>query len=291
MSKSKYKKVSWFKKHEKILLIFGTVIAVLVICIVLPSLINRMLYWDIKTNNSTDGEWLSFWGSFLGGIFGGLATLGGILITREMAKKDNEELKNSILKEREPKIIPIKKSIYLYKTYENPHIFNSIQTPNDIPRYCENINVKFVNVGKEAAIQIEMLWDTPKNISSGDCFTDEDVKVCKAFLTKFGENGNIKIEKEYIVSLEEIEMSLNSYTEIYIKNLVGELIDNFRKNNKDGIYIRKNIPVGTIYIKCKNIYDEISNSAYYMEISIFEGDRSNELYTVYIEFKLKNDRD
>ncbi|EQI05218.1 hypothetical protein QOG_2325 [Clostridioides difficile Y10] len=108
MSNINNKNKSWIEKH-KILTIFISVIAILIICIGLPSLINRVLYWDIKTHNSTDGEWLSFWGSFLGGIFGGLATLGAILITREMAKKDNEELKESISMEREPKVIPIKK--------------------------------------------------------------------------------------------------------------------------------------------------------------------------------------
>ncbi|MCI2341777.1 hypothetical protein MO286_20270, partial [Clostridioides difficile] len=83
MSNINNKNKSWIEKH-KILTIFISVIAILIICIGLPSLINMVLYWDIKTHNSTDGEWLSFWGSFLGGIFGGLATLGAILITREM---------------------------------------------------------------------------------------------------------------------------------------------------------------------------------------------------------------
>lgn len=286
MSKSENKKVSWFEKYKNGLLIFGTISAVLVICIGLPSLINWMLYWDIKTSNSTDGEWLSFWGSFLGGIFGGIATLGGILITREMAKKDNEELKNSIKKEREPKIIPIKKSSYLYKKYETPHIFNSIQMPNNIPRYSENIDVKFVNASKEVAIEIEMLWEKPEYKNSGECFTEDDVKVCKAFSTKFGEIEYIKVEKEYIGTLEEVEISLNSYTEIYIRELASELIDNFRENKPKGIYIRKNIPLGTIYIKCKNAYDENSNSVYKMNMSILECDRGDELYTLNIEFKL-----
>lgn len=173
MSKINNKNKSWIERH-KILTIFISVIAILIICIGLPLLINRMLYWDIRTHNSTDGEWLSFWGSFLGGIFGGLATLGAILITREMAKKDNEELKESISREREPKVIPIKKNAYLYKTYGTPCMFNEIQMPNKVPICSDIIKLTLVNVGKEAAIQIEVFWEKPQNIVKTKDLTDED---------------------------------------------------------------------------------------------------------------------
>lgn len=73
---------------------------------------------------------------------------------------------------------------------------------------------------------------------------------------------------------------------MYIRELSSELIDNFRENNKHGIYIRKNIKVGTINIKRKNIYDETYNTSYDMEISIFEMGKSYKLYTINIDFNL-----
>ncbi|SJQ19037.1 Uncharacterised protein [Clostridioides difficile] len=76
---------------------------------------------------------------------------------------------------------------------------------------------------------------------------------------------------------------------MYIRELSSKLIDNFRENNEDGIYIRKNIKAGTINIKCKNIYDKSYNKSYDMEISIFEMDRSKELYTINIDFNLIED--
>lgn len=285
MSKINNKNKSWIERH-KILTIFISVIAILIICIGLPLLINRVLYWDIRTHNSTDGEWLSFLGSFLGGIFGGLATLGAILITREMAKKDNEELKESISREREPKVIPIKKNAYLYKTYGTPCMFNEIQMPNKVPICSDIIKLTLVNVGKEAAIQIEVFWEKPQNIVKTKDLTDEDLKVCNKFFNEFDINENIKVEKEYISSLQEVEIGLNTYTEMYIRELSSELIDNFRENNKHGIYIRKNIKVGTINIKRKNIYDETYNTSYDMEISIFEMGKSYKLYTINIDFNL-----
>ncbi|CZR96772.1 MULTISPECIES: hypothetical protein [Clostridioides] len=285
MSKINNKNKSWIERH-KILTIFISVIAILIICIGLPLLINRVLYWDIRTHNSTDGEWLSFWGSFLGGIFGGLATLGAILITREMAKKDNEELKESISREREPKVIPIKKNAYLYKTYGTPCMFNEIQMPNKVPICSDIIKLTLVNVGKEAAIQIEVFWEKPQNIVKTKDLTDEDLKVYNKFFNEFDINENIKVEKEYISSLQEVEIGLNMYTEMYIRELSSELIDNFRENNKHGIYIRKNIKVGTINIKRKNIYDETYNTSYDMEISIFEMGKSYKLYTINIDFNL-----
>lgn len=287
MKKSKQEKSACIKK---LLIIFGCTVAILAtICIGVPFLINWILYWDIKTNNSTDGDWLSFWGSFLGGIFGGLATLVAVLVTREMAKKDNKELKESISSERKPKIIPIKKKSWMYKTYGKPNMFNDIQELEKIPRYSDNINVKIVNVGKEAAIEIEILWEKPKNILKNEYLTDMDIKVCKSFLNKFDKTKNIKVEKEYINSLEEVEIGLNSYTDIYIRELASELIDEFRKES-EAPYIRYHIQVGTIYVKGTNIYNESFKMFYDMEMSIIEVDRSDELYSIIIEFKSIKDR-
>ncbi|EQI05217.1 hypothetical protein QOG_2324 [Clostridioides difficile Y10] len=158
-----------------------------------------------------------------------------------------------------------------------------------MPRCSDIIELTLVNVGKEAAIQIEVFWEKPLNIVKTEYLTDDDLEVCNNFFDEFDENENIKVEKEYISSLQEVEIGLNAYTEMYIRELSSKLIDNFRENNEDGIYIRKNIKAGTINIKCKNIYDKSYNKSYDMEISIFEMDRSKELYTINIDFNLIED--
>lgn len=159
-----------------------------------------------------------------------------------MAKKDNQELKNSIVKEREAKIIPIKKRIYLYKIYGTPETFNNIQIPGKIPRYSESIDVKFVNIGKNVAIEIEIFWDKPKKILKNEHLTHTNIEVWKSFFRKYDKVENVKIEKEYINLLEEVEIGLHIYTEIYIKQLASELIYKFMEENKnDALYLIKHI--------------------------------------------------
>lgn len=60
------------RKRMHILVISGMV------CLSLPVIINIVLSLNLIPSKYTNsGDWLGFWGSFLGSIIGGISTLGG----------------------------------------------------------------------------------------------------------------------------------------------------------------------------------------------------------------------
>ena len=53
-----------------------------VVMLLLPIFLNLLLYTSIPTANDLGNkEWLGFWGSYIGGCFGGLCTLITIYLT------------------------------------------------------------------------------------------------------------------------------------------------------------------------------------------------------------------
>lgn len=65
-------------------------IALLVI-IVIPALLNWIPIESEWHSRASNEGWISFWGSYLGGVFGGAGTLIAVLITTRQAKKYQEE--------------------------------------------------------------------------------------------------------------------------------------------------------------------------------------------------------
>lgn len=92
-----------------------------VVMLLLPIFLNLLLYTSIPTANDLGNkEWLGFWGSYIGGCFGGLCTLITIYLTiryyekqenehkTELAvqmEKHDEEMKNELLRKYRPLII------------------------------------------------------------------------------------------------------------------------------------------------------------------------------------------
>ena len=92
-----------------------------VVMLLLPIFLNLLLYTSIPTANDLGNkEWLGFWGSYIGGCFGGLCTLITIYLTiryyekqenehkTELAvqmEKHDEEMKNELLRKYRPLLI------------------------------------------------------------------------------------------------------------------------------------------------------------------------------------------
>ena len=107
-------------------------------------------------NFSSDTNWMSFLGSFIGGIIGGFATLTAIYFTIMSLKQEDM-----------PLVIPMRTVIYgyynsgmgAYVTDEN--ISEDIQSDevDNHKFYFNPFNttfMKFVNVGKDSALNIEI---------------------------------------------------------------------------------------------------------------------------------------
>ncbi|WP_294357837.1 hypothetical protein [uncultured Clostridium sp.] len=78
--------MKWIKQHKRAVIFF---IGILVIT---PISINICLYCNIPTHNTTASDWLGFWGSFLGSIIGGVATLWGVIITINQIESNEKVL-------------------------------------------------------------------------------------------------------------------------------------------------------------------------------------------------------
>lgn len=69
------------------MLIIGGIALVLV----LPILTNQLMRFNWFKVVGDEETWISFYGSYLGGITGGLMTLGGVLLTLNHQNKEKEQ--------------------------------------------------------------------------------------------------------------------------------------------------------------------------------------------------------
>lgn len=83
-------------------------ICILVLIVVIPVCIYLLLWAPIPTNNSDDNGWLSFWGSFLGGMFGEAGTLIAVIITTTQARRHQVENLNESIKIQKENLKQIK---------------------------------------------------------------------------------------------------------------------------------------------------------------------------------------
>jgi hypothetical protein len=76
--------------NKKVIVIF------ILFLIIFPILINFMLFADIPKTPSDLGnsDWLTFWGSFIGGCFGGIATLIAVNSTLKQNLNNHEKITN-----------------------------------------------------------------------------------------------------------------------------------------------------------------------------------------------------
>lgn len=114
-------------------------------------------------NFSSDTNWMSFLGSFLGGIIGGFATLTAIYFTIMSLKQEDM-----------PLVIPMRTVIYGYYNsgmgthVTDENISEDIQS-GEVDNHKFHFNpfntafMKFVNVGKDSALNIEIEWGNPYN--------------------------------------------------------------------------------------------------------------------------------
>lgn len=141
-------------KQNKILRNF--IIAYLVLCIV-----SIMIVAWVCADNS---NWMSYLGSFLGGILGGFATLVAIYFTLVSMKQDVM-----------PHIIPMRTVLYGYYGKNKGTFLSTECLAEDIPQigdeHIDNHKIdfnafaptfmKFTNIGKDSALNVRVEWDSP----------------------------------------------------------------------------------------------------------------------------------
>ena len=137
---------------------FIIIVIILAITIGIPIIINKALYLPIKTNTTNDSDWLAFWGSFLGGIFGGFATLIGVLYTIKKNDKDKEKEE----KKKLPFVVPLQKNLLVYIDVRNEQCYLSNEGKDENQFEYELIYFDLINLASEHAFNISLTWNAPK---------------------------------------------------------------------------------------------------------------------------------
>ena len=198
-------------KNKKLIIILGVII-----CMASPILINIILSFNwLPSIGTSSSDWLGFWGSFLGSIIGGLATLVGVLMTIWKMQEDKEEEN----RKKEPFLVPLKKYFNIAwdfnkdRYYLHDKLFDkeSLNNKNSVLVYFD-----IINLGEEHAFNVSISWMPPnlEDILSTfkrfgvenkfikffkfQCNKDVEIKEDAFQIVKSSEGGNI--DKMYIFS-------------------------------------------------------------------------------------------
>lgn len=217
-------------------IVVGVLILVMIVVIV-PYIINGLLYLPIETNGTTDSDWLSFWGSFLGAIIGGIAGLLGVILTIKKIENDRRNDESA----KFPCLIPIEQVIVLFQhknidqgTYISYDENMNIHEVRDIigrraGHSYEYAFINIINVGEEHAISVKSTWKS----NDGDEFEDNrKVQIIRGASTNDLGNVNLPINIRY-----EIENILRRHYKEILENKLEEL---FKVGTLNITYKRRN---------------------------------------------------
>ena len=104
-------KIKVKNKYERKWIILGIVYVLFIVCA--PIAIEKLIIANSYSSGASNDGWASFFGSYLGGVFGGTATLMAVLITIRNGKKEQEE---EIAREKEELIR--KSALIVYYDFE-----------------------------------------------------------------------------------------------------------------------------------------------------------------------------
>ncbi|RDY72559.1 hypothetical protein DXT76_01055 [Halobacillus trueperi] len=213
-------KIRFFSKYKWTLLV--TVGGVIVL--VLPILINQLMRFNWFKVVGDEETWISFYGSYLGGITGGLMTLVGVLLTL------NHQRKN---KEQEDNIEEHRTLLLLY-----PKLLLTISNLKNIKFSLDNFHLMLVQDDDLNWIERKLFKSRVESLSEKVNFLEEidTTKLSPATLTKLMEARDVLNDTYVYVSALEGnfnsgflpdswgEYSLRvSETIDYIYNLINEL--------------------------------------------------------------------
>lgn len=203
------------KSRGKIKLLWLSLLAIIVL-IVVPIVINRLLYLPIETNNTTDGDWLGFWGSYIGSIIGCIATLIGIIYTMK-----------TFFYDKNPILIPLKKEFYIYINNEREvELSPSFRMENEVIS-SKPFEFDVINVGRGAALDVKIIWIPPKQIKTGyeerDKFIDDNNKsILNRFTNKKEEFQVIRSDDGANIEKIDIFIGLENLIKLIIKSHVSD---------------------------------------------------------------------
>lgn len=242
--------------------------------------------------NVTAGDWLGFWGAYIGGI----ATLGGVLLTlwkgendKREAKEQREKDKEEVKKKEKPVIVPLRREFdfivnsqgnIILKLNENleKNIVNDDSTNvlEGIEKLFNNwdkdrfIAIDILNIGKEHALNLSIIYKSIKSLLitelNSEYISEQQYKeYFKKDIKDIPDNQIIKVSKN------------DEYSTICLPRIMMRLLENIiqnmnNKNKKDRIRLDlsyKKVIICEIEFNYQNIYTNPYHDNYLMYAEIF----------------------
>lgn len=257
--------MKWFFMHKKLFIVLG-----IFICIMVPIFTNILLSFDLVPSKNTDStSWLGFWGSFFGGIIGGLATLVGVELT--IYKMDEEKKNNCIY------IVPLELNQMLLKTSEN-----SVETLKDLD---------LVNVGKEHALNVSIEYDICKYKEVESYGSDWGITLIeKDLFNTILELSKESTDKIQVLPVSEGDKIYNMKVPMLLQVLINFIVVNLLDNYFDDLKVYRDIPLGKIKFIANNNYGKSVKIIYqiYMKCFFSKSSKEEKYCALNLNFKLDN---
>ncbi|HBG2231080.1 hypothetical protein [Clostridioides difficile] len=272
---------------KKFLKGLGLFIVVLAIVVGTPIVINKY----VPPNNN--GALFSFLGSYLGGIFGGLATLIGVLYTIKSSDKSRKEEEDK----KDPFIVPLEKTLLVCKNPEDEH-FKIEHLENDVNYGSGTIYIDFMNLGEEHGLYVSMAWNQPSKKDKIDFFNKykENQYLETVFNSVCVSTNPDKRENIFqVIKSCRFEERKKTYLFVSWRTLITTLTKHISIKNKE-LKIDKsyeNIPLGQLEINCKNVQGKLVQKKYlilgYISNRTME-ENGEESYLLNLSFKLIDEK-
>lgn len=292
-----YKNIlKWIKNNRKLLIVSSIMIVVTVL--VIPLLVNGLLTSSISApfiNNTTNSDWLGFWGSYLGAIFGGIATLLGVKLTID---KMDEQKKLEVV----PIIMPIKQK-YVIKRCKNTgeksyyikefHDEKEIKEYNALPVIEKELkfadfnypHITMKNLSEQKALEVKFYWK--KYTGENDEWYNGFIINCDDIRT-FSEIQNtsedrVALEQKDILLSNESEHKILLYEEIkqYIISVIDLINKRLIENPNCNLNKLFNVPIGKVDIASKNVIGMVVHNNYNMIMKITDAVSKDGYYDVF----------
>jgi|GEM_PF-3567211 len=245
------------KSRKRNIAIVGIIF--LVVIILIPNFINRTIFHN---NNSVsaatnDGAWLSFWGSYLGGIFGGIATLIGIVYTIKSSTDD-----------KKPIVIPFRKEFFVYIDSAS----KNVSLLNNKSNRKEEKYIYIYNVGRENALNVDLKWIPPKKIIIDGKLDNDNMIIVPnsldiSMMSRKDDHFQVIMCSKGNENNEKIKLYVS------LQFLIEEIYRKLLKENSNIIEFLSfsKIPMGILQIDFDDIYGnrESHNYEIYVESSMF----------------------
>lgn len=261
------KKLIKEKSKQRSIMIVGTI--ALFILILIPYFIKKTILHNNSSTSSSinDGAWLSFWGSYLGGIFGGIATLIGITYTIKGFTDD-----------KKPIIIPLKKQFYVYIDSESKNVkLLSNETNQE-----EKIHINIYNVGRENALNVNLKWIPPINIYINGELDNENMIVVPSplditMMSRKSDHFQVIMCTKSDENNEKIDLYVS--LQFLIKEIYKRLLKD--KTSIMGIPSLSKTSIGIIEVNFDDIYGHSETHKYKINIDsslFFKFDENNSVF-------------